>query len=373
MLKLIFWILLFLFIYPLFIYPIIITFISLFKVKKSYIENKSRNPLVTIIISAYNEEKVIKRKIENCMGLNYNQIQILIGSDGSTDKTHKIINSIIAKNKNVKKKIDFYIFKRIGKNDVINKLWKYVKGEFVVFSDANSMYDKEALKKLVNSFNSDEIGLVCGKLTYKNDSSKSESLYWRYENYLKVIESRLNNLLVANGSIFAMRKKLFKKLNSYIANDFQIPNYVNNQGYYVIYEPNAIAYENTANSFKKEFIRKIRIINRGLTGFFNINKNYFSLRFFELFSHKFLRWLSGLFLLFIFLTNILLINENLYLYLFSIQILFYFLSFVGFILKKNNIPIINQIFYFSMIQVSTLVGLFRFIFYKRQKIWEIQR
>lgn len=373
MLKIIFWTATIIVVYIYFGYPVLLIILSVFKKEKR--ERKEITFPVTLIISAYNEEKIIEKKIQNSLELNYpeDKLEIIIVSDGSTDNTDGIVKRYSSKFDNVRL---VRVEGRTGKNIALNRALPNTSGDIIVFSDANSMYEENAIKNLVNCFSKKEISCVVGELKYVNTDSSNvsqgEGLYWKYESFMKRLESRLRLLLVGNGSIFAIRKELYPVLEPDVPNDLQIPLEIGRKGYEVIYEPKAIAIEKAAESSREEFRRKVRIINRALIGFLKLHKKVKGLRLFGFISHKLLRWLAGIFLILIFLLNIFLVGSNFYRTIFLLELLFYGLAGIGayFQWKKIQCGIFYVPFYFCLINLTALVALFEFLLGKRYSIWE---
>ena len=146
----------------------------------------------------------------------------------------------------------------------------------MVFTDANCMYEQDALLKLSRHFSNPEIGCVVGKLSYVErhltSVGKGEGIYWKYEEKIKILESKLSSVLVGNGAIFAIRKELFSHLYPEVANDFQLPVEIGSRGYGIVYDQEAVTIERSTIFWQEEFQRKVRIVLRGLTGF-SILKN----------------------------------------------------------------------------------------------------
>ena len=235
------------------------------------------------------------------------------------------------------------------------------------------MYEKNAINELVCYFSNKQVGCVSGELRYldaKTGVGKGEGLYWKYEQFIKKQESKLGQLLSANGAIFAVRRKLFKQLNPKVANDFQTPQDVASQGYKVVYAPKAIAFERTAESAKEEFNRKTRIIARGFEGSFILFDKFTGFRFFEWFCHKFLRWLVWIFLVVLFISNAFLLDVLVFRWLFYLQILFYFIALLGPLLSKTKLPLVSVPYYFCMVNIAAMIGLFKFITRKQKASWE---
>ena len=303
--ELIFWLSVFLLFHSYLIYPVTIKIISSFFYKKKY-ENEAAFT-ISILISAFNEEKVIKERIINIANLNYNftQIEVLVGSDCSTDKTNQILTEL----KGLYPWLSVYLFsQRRGKVSVLNDLAKEAKNEIILFTDANSVFDKDSLKLIVPHFGNKAIGGVSGrlKLIEKEGDSKSkteEKKYWEYETILKKSEGECGVLIGANGGIFAIRKNLFKEipLRNPVTDDLFISLAVLQQGFQFVYEFNSIAYEDVAPKIVDEFKRKIRF---SATNFYTLlyfkdlllSKNI--LLSYSLWSHKIIRWFTPILLIF---------------------------------------------------------------------------
>ncbi|ODS32790.1 MAG: putative glycosyltransferase [Candidatus Scalindua rubra] len=246
-----FWILIFLIIYVYLIYPVLLFVLDKIKsmlVKNCFTinhyrqsQNKYFTPSVSLIISAYNEERAIRKKIENCLLLDYpgDKLEIIVGSDGSTDCTDKIVKSF----KNVSKigpnvKLVQNIVNK-GKSSIQNKAVDEANGDIIIFSDATGIYNKDAIKNLVRNFADKGVGCVAGVVRYvdcNSSISKGEGTYWKYEMFLRQLEDKIGNLAMASGSIMAFRKKLFKPLDEAVGEDFVIPLQTVLSGHKVIYD-----------------------------------------------------------------------------------------------------------------------------------------
>jgi len=355
-------------VYAYFLYPAILRLLVFFK-EKEFRCSSNHLPKVAMIVSAYNEGRVIERKIRNCLSLDYakEKLQIHIANDGSTDSTDEVVELFSSEGVQHHR-----VEGRIGKNASINHSWPTVDGDIIVFSDANSLYQRDAIRWLVRHFADERIGCVCGELRYieaESGSAAGESLYWKYEQCLKKLQSRMGKVLVANGSIFAIRRKLFQPLEPKIANDFQIPAIIASQGYYIIYQPEAVAIEKVAASAQDEFGRKARIIARGFEGFFYQLKYFRGIRLFQLISQKFLRWNVWLAMITLFISNLFLLDYRFFQFVFGAQVVFYVLACLGPLLSRVNIPGIWIPYYFCLINLSALVGCWRFLFRSQKASW----
>lgn len=333
--KFLFWLSAFSIFYAYWGYPIVLWIISFFKYKshKKYIEPYL--PKVSLLISVYNEEAVIEDKIHNSLMLNYPKdlIEILVISDDSNDRTNEIIKKYEDKGLVLRNYEG-----RIGKTACLNKAVPLSGGNIIIFSDANSMYEKDAVKNMVINFANDKVGFVTGYTKYcSKDGEKisaSIGLYSRIEKFTKKLESKIGSCVGADGAIFAIRKHLYKPLLDVDINDFVIPLNIIRQGFKGILEENAYCIEKTAGDPKGEFRRQIRITNRTLRAILNnidlLNPFKFSLFSFELLSHKISKFLAPFFILTLFFTSIILINNGLvYSLALLAQAMFFLLAWLG--------------------------------------------
>jgi cellulose synthase/poly-beta-1,6-N-acetylglucosamine synthase-like glycosyltransferase len=353
-------------------YPLILFILGLFR-RRRRPGALTEYPSVALIISAHNEEKIIRDKIENCFELDYpkDRLRIIIASDGSIDGTDDIVRKYEGPQVALKS-----FGCREGKSATLNHAVLGIEEEILVFSDANAFYKADALKKLVRNFTFPEVGCVVGRLIYLENHSyvgKGEGLYWRYETVLNSLESRLRSVLVATGTIFAIRRGLFRPVMKDVANDFQLPAEVASQGYGIVFEKEAVAYERSTYFFREEFNRKRRIIIRGLTGYKHLRYNFGGpLRVFQFVSRKLLRWwLSTLFPV-LYTTNLLLIKEPLFLALFLLQNAFYLFAIIGAFLRRGKIQskILFIPFYFVLVNAAAFSAILAYVGGGRFASWE---
>lgn len=377
----IFWLSILLLFHAYIIYPFSLRIFTLFKRKP--ISNKlSSLPTVSIIISAYNEEKVIAKRIENIKSLEYdfNRVELIVGSDCSSDRT----NEILTEKSQELNWLRTQIFDdRRGKASVLNDLVQLSKNEILVFSDANTNFEKDALIKLVYGFKDEKVGGVCGRLvleepTEEFDRTNRERLYWKYETRLKKMEGELGILIAANGGIYAIRKQLFTSFpkDEAITDDLYQTLGVLSQGYNFLYEFDAVAIEEVSKEIITEFRRKVRFAATN----FQTLKYFKSLLFqkkislsYSLWSHKIIRWFIPLILIFLFFANGLLIRYNeFYRILFFIQGGFYLFAIAGFILNKLkiNFSIFSIIYYYVFTNLALLIGFFKFLSKKHSYTWD---
>ena len=251
----IFWVSLSLLVYSYFIYPLLLRL--LVKPKSIILQDLSDYPSVDIVIAAYNEESCIKARIENALQQNYQgQLQVLVASDGSKDKTGEIITSF--EDPRVKA---FDFPENRGKISVLNDLIANSSADFLVLTDANTEFNDDAVDTLIRSF-SGNVGAVSGELILETDdgNQNQDGLYWKYEQLLKKYESALGGLLGANGAIYAIKRELYIPLSKdTVVDDFCIVMNIKKQGYQVLYNELAVATEEIAPSLKEEYGRRVRI------------------------------------------------------------------------------------------------------------------
>lgn len=382
-LILIFFISLYLILHTYIIYPLSIKILTIFY-RKTYKVESGFLPKVSILISVYNEELVIINTLKNFLQQDYpkDKFEIIIGSDGSTDKTNKKIQQFAIENNN----IAFIPFeKRRGKKFVINDLAKIAKGEILIFSDSNTIYESDAIRHLVKFYNDDRVGGVSGRLELVDvqgatEKSNKEATYWKYESWIKDIEGRLGALIGANGGIYSIRKKLFIEMPSDISvvDDLYLSLKVLEQGKDFVYCKEALATETLAPSVKWEFERKVRIVPRGFETIKQVKKLLFNKRFnisYGIWSHKLIRWITPLLFIILFLSNILIFliqTGTFYALMLAFQLMIIVFGITGYFLSKRNFnfKIFQLPFYFLVTNYALLKGLYRYITKKHKPTWE---
>jgi cellulose synthase/poly-beta-1,6-N-acetylglucosamine synthase-like glycosyltransferase len=217
-------------------------------------------PPVAIVISAYNEERHIVSRIENLLALDYpaDRLRAYIGSDGSRDRTAELMRRFEGEARIVALPFE----QNRGKASVLNDLVARTTEPIVVFSDANTYFERGALKKLVSRFDDPKVGGVTGELRLLGNAGgdNQDSLYWRIEQFLKFFEARIGALLGANGAIYAIRRALWQPIRpDTICDDFVIAMNVSAGGHRLVYEPKAWAEEDTPEEIGEEVKRRIRI------------------------------------------------------------------------------------------------------------------
>lgn len=322
---------------------------------------------LTILLSVYNEENVIGGRVKNLLELNYQKekLEIIVASDGSTDKTLEIVTKYSNNCANVK----VLNFGRKGKATTHNKAIKYAKGEVIVFTDADAEFDKNFVKEIVKYFSDEKVGCVVGNLIYRTKGSavsESEGFYWKFEKRLRQLESNLGILATATGACMAVRKALWKDLTPIDDSDFTTPLDVILQGYKVVYAPDAIAYDVPPSSVKGELKARIRQTSKNLIGTLKrwgwkgwIKHPFVS---WGLLSHKILRWFTPFFMIGAFVSNLFLLDEGFFYKLtFVGQVAFYTMALIGFTgeVFKKRIPLASTIFSFCVASIGMGIGVIK--------------
>jgi cellulose synthase/poly-beta-1,6-N-acetylglucosamine synthase-like glycosyltransferase len=329
-------------------------------------------PSVSVLISVYNEEKHITNRIDNLLALDYpaDKLEIIIGSDGSTDRT----NDLVGKFADPCAKL--HAFKeRGGKPSVLNRLIPQAHGELLVFSDANAMFAPNALRKLVRHFGDPRIGGVCGRLVLHGDNSETdEGPYWKLETYLKTHESALDSCLGANGAIYAIRKSSWPGIpdNTFV-DDFVIGMRVRERGDRVIYDTEAVATEELPQSVGHEMTRRIRIGAGDFQALFLCWRSllpWHGVYVWSFWSHKVLRWVAPFFMIAALGANVALLPDPVFAVLLALQLTFYLLAIIGSIMRRRKFVLFSAPHYFVVINLSLLLGFFRFITGTQQAAWK---
>jgi len=357
-------------------YPILVFLLSILRNKK--VRKQTFQPYVTILIAAYNEGETIDETIKNKLHLDYprEKIEIIVISDGSTDKTEDIVKKYDSQGvKLMRQEI------RSGKTAALNSAAPHAVGDILVFSDANSIYDKTALQKLVQNFNDPTVGYVTGKMIYTNPDGTIVgdgcSAYMKYENFLRKYETNIGSIVGVDGGIDAIRKRLYQPMNQDQLPDFILPLKVIEQGFRVVFEPEAILKEKSLNTAGKEYKMRVRVTLRALWALYDmaklLNFKKYGLYSWQLLSHKSLRYLCFLFLIIFYISNLYLWPENLFIkIIFVLQNAFYVNALVGHIKEKsgNSSGPLYLPYFFTLINVAAAHAFIKFLLGQKIVTWK---
>ena len=384
--EIFFWISLFIIFYSHLGYGIILVVLVLIK-RAFFKKNFSKFtdlPEVTLFIPAYNEIDTIRQKVQNSKELDYpkDKLQIMFIDDGSNDGTYEALSDF--EGIKVFRKTD-----RQGKISAINWGLKFVETPIIVFSDANTDLSKNAAKDIVSQFADLKTGCVSGEKriiqnTADGASIAGEGLYWKYESFLKKMDSELYSVVGADGALFAVRKDLIDPVeNDTILDDFVISLKIASKGYKIKYAPNSYAKEYASENVGEEWKRKVRISAGGIQSILRLlrllNPFKYGILTFQYISHKVLRWSLCPLLLFLLLpVNVYLAVENnfdplnIYTILLIFQMIFYILAALGWKMenKKVRVKVLFIPFYFTMMNLAVLFGMKRYFAGGQNVKWE---
>ncbi len=369
---LLYWLALLAVVYPYLGYPL--TLWLLIRVRGGYRPARPGEdylPSVSLIISAYNEAAVIDGKLANARAIDYpeDKLQIVVISDASDDGTDDIVREHAAADPRVTL---YRQEERKGKTAGLNGGIAHARGDIVVFSDANAMYERDAIRELVAPLRDPRVGYVVGAAHYTDsdagEAQQSEGLYWRYELALKEMESAWGSVVGGDGAIYGIRRELYWPLREDDINDFVNPLQIIAAGYRGVFTPRARCFEESADSFDKEFGRKRRIVNRSWRAFLRYGaaarragNRAFT---FQLYAHKVLRWFALPALVVLALSNALLVVRGAgWFYTLSLAgiILSAILALRGRDLNRRGEPqprLVYLFYYFYLVNAAALLGIY---------------
>lgn len=338
-------------------------------------------PKISLIICAYNEEKVIEQKIENSLSINYpsDKMEIIVVSDGSDDST----NEIVSRFSDVRLK---FIANpdRGGKASALNTAFENCTGEICVLTDANVMFESDAIQKLVCNFADNSVGAVVGNVILKSADGEiaGESLYSKYEKAIHTAENNWATMITVDGAMYAIGSEYTQKIPAdTITDDWYIVSRSLLYHKRMIYEPDAIGCEDAAASVSGEFKRKVRMIAGGFQMMFRrahlfLNPFIYPKITFMFLSHKLLRWTAGLFMIALLLSNTALFGngESFYQWFLVAQIVFYLLALIGWAGKSSLTNFLFYVpYYFAAVNVASIFGLIRYFKGSQKAAWEKSR
>lgn len=372
MLQFLFWSSIIFITYTYFGYPLLLKIISLFRNKAVHRAHSS--PFVTFIITAHNEQGRITGKLENTLLSDYpkDKLQIMVASDCSTDNTDNIVKTFESKGVTLVRSSE-----RRGKEYAQKLAVEQAKGNILVFSDVATTLEKDALENIVSNFNDPTVGCVSSedRVISDNGTITGENFYVKYEMFLRRLESKVNSLVGLSGSFFAARKDVCQNWAEDLQSDFNtVPNSIR-MGLRGVSDPDTIGYYKNVTSDSQEFDRKIRTILRGIAVFMATKEmlNPFKYGFFslQLISHKLFRWLIPFALISAFFTNLFLVSQSWYAFLFMLQITFYILALMA---LKNKVLSSKKIFkipfFFTIMNLSILLAWLKYVKGEKAVFWQ---
>lgn len=380
--EILFWVSLFIVFYAFLGYGIVLYF--LVKLKLLFSSSKPTGssdytPTVSLVIPCYNESDIIRDKVLNSLILNYDKekLRLYFITDGSTDNFKEVLAEF-------PEVTLLHEDRRGGKTAAENRAMKWVNTPIVIFSDANTLLNKDAVKNIVRHFEKEDVGCVSGEKRVLSDekdtaSAAGEGIYWKYESLLKKLDSQLYSAVGAAGELVAFRSSLYQDLpEDTILDDFMQSMLIASKGFRIVYEPEAYALESGSASVSEELKRKIRISAGGWQSMKRLwgKITPFSqpVLYFQYLSHRVLRWTVTPFLLvLIFVLNFLLLDLGwIYPLILIGQVSFYLAAGLGYFLENRQIrlKILFVPYYFCVMNYAVIAGLFRFLKGGQKGTWE---
>lgn len=336
----------------------------------------SEQPRISVLIAAYNESEVIAATVANKLKLDYpaELLEVIVVSDGSDDGTDDIVLSLGDPRVKLLRQQP-----RAGKTLALNMAVKEAAGEILIFSDANSLYDRAALRELVANFSDETVGYVTGMMIYTdndgNPAGDGCSAYMKYENRLRAAESAIGSIVGVDGGIDAMRKMLYQPLNADQLPDFVQPLKVVEQGYRVVYEPEALLKEPSLRAEQDEYRMRVRVSLRAFWALFDMRQLLWGkdlLFAWQLWSHKLLRYLCFLFLAGALFSNLLLLQSgSFYLVFFFLQCAAYGSAIFATRISVNGSvrKLIDFSRYFALLNLASGHACVKFLLGQKQVVW----
>lgn len=374
--QIVFWASLAILVYVYVGYPLVVYLVSVVfprQIKRGEIE-----PSVTILITAFNEEQDIRQKIENTLKIEYpaEKLEILVASDGSTDRTDAIAREFASSGVRL-----FRQEGRVGKTVTQNNAVAVANGEIILFSDATTVYDPDVLRKVLPAFADETVGCVAGRLVYvdaaETNVGKGARSYWNYETFIKIAESSACSLIGASGCLYAVRKAAYQPMYAEACSDFLICTTLYRQGLRSVFEPSAVCFEDTNRRPGDEMQMRVRVISQTFTDLWRnldmmnpLRSGFYAI---QLISHKVLRYAVPILLFTLFVSNLLLSGGSIFFSVFfAAQVLFYSLALVGWVVEKLGIRLtfLAIPLYFVLANLASVIAFYRFIRGARVSTWE---
>jgi glycosyltransferase involved in cell wall biosynthesis len=349
-------------------YPIAMSVLA--RTRPRPVHKAEQTPSVALVVSAHNEEAVIRRRIENALALDYpsGDLEIVVASDGSTDLTDAVVGEIAAENPRVR----LLQCPREGKVAAQHRSVRETSSDVLAFTDANSEWNPDALRSLVANLADDEVGYVCGQLRLETpDGANMEGAYWRYEMWVREQESIASSITAGNGAIYAVKRDAYVEDDPRFGHDFGFPYLMEQMGLRAVYEPAAIAVEKPAAEPEDEYGRKVRTISRALghilTGraFRPSRPLYLA----QLFSHRVLRYSTGILHIGLLVSNVMLVTRSRFYRVFLVlQLVDFGLAAAG----KARLPVpgARLAYYYYVVTKATLAALVGYLRSGTPQTWD---
>lgn len=357
-------------------YPVLVTLISMLRPRR--LMRGPYQPTVSVIITAYNEERDIAGKLENTLALDYPKelLEIIVASDCSSDRTDEIVRGFESRGVQLYRQPQ-----RLGKTTAQNSAVERATGEILLFSDATTMYDPNVLRAMMPNFADATVGCVAGRLIYVDPSGSAVGRgavsYWNYETFVKKHESRACSLIGASGCMYAVRRSAYLPLYPEAHGDFIIATKMVQQRLRTVFEPEAICTEETNRRAGNELSMRVRVITQTFNDLWRHRAmlNPFRSGFYavQLFSHKVMRYLVPFFLVVTFVTSAALVTTSLFYRLaFAVQVIGYVCAALSAALERvgfrSRVLALPQ--YFVLANLASVLALYKLVRGERYARWE---
>lgn len=372
MLEQVFWGALFVVFYAYFGYPLTLSLVA--ALQRRPIQKVQFFPAVTLIITAFNEEKRIRGKMENTLALDYprEKLQVMVASDGSTDLTNSIVEEYVHRGVEL-----LPVKSRAGKENAQKEAVKCARGDILVFSDVATQLDPDGLEQIVANFADPTVGCVSSEDRVRSQDGKpaAEGMYVRYEMWLRRLESSVHSLVGLSGSFFAARKQVCQDFSADMQSDFRTLLNSIKLGLRGVCDPEAVGYYLDVSDPRKEMERKVRTVIRGMTVFFRhfelLNYFRYGIFSFELFCHKLVRWLVPFFMAAAVAANVsLAVTSSAYQVLLAIQLVFFTAALIVYTAKlKPDSLFLKLPAYFLAVNLAIALAWWRYIKGDRVVLW----
>jgi cellulose synthase/poly-beta-1,6-N-acetylglucosamine synthase-like glycosyltransferase len=357
-------------------YPLLAYLLA--RVRPRPVRRADIEPTVSVIIAAYNEEQAIGAKIENTLSLDYDpaRLEVIVASDCTSDRTHEIVRGFADRGVRLWRQPE-----RHGKTAAQNAAVRVASGEVLVFSDATTVYDRDALRKIVRSFADPQVGCATGHVVYVDPAStavgRGAKSYWGYEQFLKHCESRFNSLVGVHGCLYAVRASAYRDLAHDMSSDFVGASEIRMQGLRTVYDPEAISSEVTNRRARDEFRSRVRMIEQTMSALYRyravLDPVRYGLYAVQMISHKVLRYVVPVCLVAMFLASAVAASGSvLYAAAFVGQAVFYLAAAVGWLVERAGARLgpLALPYYFVLANAASLAAFVKFVRGQKHVVWE---
>ena len=371
-----FWICAFLMVYVYVGYPVLARVLG--KLVDRKVARAAVRPTVTVIVTAYNEQKGIREKLDNVMHLDYpaELLDVIVASDASSDDTDALVRAY-----GDPRVALLRIEGRQGKTACQNEAVRAARGEIVLFTDATTEIDRGTLIAMVENFADPEVGCVAGRLVYVDKvasvTGSGGTAYWEYELSLRVAETQLGSLVGVSGCLYAVRRSAYREMAPSLISDFVIAMILQEQGLRTVLEVNGICREETLAKSNQELGMRVRVAIRSITALVAkaglLNPFKYGLFAWQLWSHKALRYLSPIIWLLLLVANLQLLGHWLYQAALAAQLLVIGAGVAGWLLHSKQLAALAKPYYFLLTNVASLLALLRYLRGDRVTVWRTVR